>query len=611
MKTMARLICALGFPLYAGAETLTLAENQKTDYVIVNTSNHEIDRQAAEELRYFLNAVSGADFKISGKPGRKNIYLDTDPQSEKDSCRIRRDGDNLHLSGSGTYGRLNSVYEFLESLGIRWFSAYGDIRLPRFSKIVVENEEDVIHYPFRIRGSQTFFFSRGNESLRKPAALYHYRNRQNILLSEFPGIKNAELQYRPVIHALSCYLHPGIPHRRLNPQLKWIKNRNYFKDHPEWFPMDEKGKRYPHGQLCFSNPQLQAELTRNALIQLEREISRTGRDDGIFSMSMNDITYKEFCCCPECRKAGIQFQHKGAGAYYKYLFDFCRLVKKRYPKVRVSAFAHLSSIYMPGNLAVPDNLIIIFCPIYSSYVVPLTQEPGQPTLKQLKSWLTSPAEVWYWYYTLPYAGGIYLTPPPVSNLNRISKDLITMRDAGVKGTYFEHDSGGRDRSGFFEMQSFLLLRLYRNPDEDIGQIIFEFTEFYYGKAAPLFRKYLYEVEQGCQAMAGTPIRSVYNSFAFPYLNPENLRRWSRYFDELETLAADNPDALYHVKLARVAVDAAYITVTADSDSWPQTEHRIGLLEKRIQQLHEKYHYSFDMSRLAKWYHALKQKLAGK
>ena len=133
----------------------------------------------------------------------------------------------------------------------------------------------------------------------------------------------------------------------------------------------------------------------------------------------------------------------------------------------------------------------------------------------------------------------------------------------------------------------------------------------FGKAAPLFRKYLYEVEQGCQAMAGTPIRSVYNSFAFPYLNPENLRRWSRYFDEMETLAADNPDALYHVKLARLSVDAAYITVTADSDSWPQTEHRIGLLEKRIQQLHEKYHYSFDMSRLAKWYHALKQKLAGK
>ena len=94
--------------------------------------------------------------------------------------------------------------------------------------------------------------------------------------------------------------------------------------------------------------------------------------------------------------------------------------------------------------------------------------------------------------------------------------------------------------------------------------------------------------------AGTPIRSVYNSFAFPYLNPENLRRWSRYFDEMETLAAGNPDALYHVKLARISVDAAYITVTADSDSWPQTEHRIGLLEKRIQQLHEKYHYSFTM-----------------
>ena len=79
-------------------------------------------------------------------------------------------------------------------------------------------------------------------------------------------------------------------------------------------------------------------------------------------------------------------------------------------------------------------------------------------------------------------------------------------------------------------------------------------------------------------------------------------RYSMFFD-MHTMQAC-PDVGH-------AFDAAYITVTANSDSWPQTEHRIGLLEKRIQQLHEKYHYSFDMTRLVKWRHALKQNRTGK
>jgi len=606
MKTMARLICALGFPLYAGAETLTLAENQKTDYVIVNTSNHEIDRQAAEELRYFLNDASGAEFKISETPGHKNIFLGTG--IEKKSCRIQNKENDLYLNGSGTNGRLNAVYEFLETIGFRWFSAYGDIRIPRQSKLTVNTGEICKNYPFQIRGMQTAFLSRGIDSYRKPVALYHCRNRQNILLSEYPGIRNARTEYRPSIHALSYYLHPGIHHRRLNPQLKWIKEQNYFKKHPEWFPMNEKGVRYPHGQLCFSNLELQAELTKNALGQLEREIARTGRKDGIFSMSMNDITYQEFCCCPECRKAGIKYQHRGAGAYYKYLFDFCKTVKQLYPDVKISAFAYLSAIYMPQNLEIPDNLIIIFCPIYSSFIAPLEQEKQQKTLKCLQKWIAAKTEVWYWYYTLPYPDRLYLTCPPISNLKRISRDILTMRDMGISGTYFEHDSSGRDRSGFFELQSYLLLRLYRNPDEDINHIIHDFTDFYYGKAAPLFREYLHEVEQGCQDAAKAGIRSVFNTCDFPYLNPENLNRWSRKFDEMEKLASDNAKTLFHVKLARISVDAAYITVTASPENRQETEMKIESLEKYIQTLRIKHKYPFDMTRFVRWKKALERKL---
>ena len=97
MNKMVSAIFLLVFALLSEAGTLTLADQQKTDYVIVNTSRDEIDRLAAEELSFFLKAATGAEFKISDKAGSKNIYLD--PVPEKYSCRICCKGNDLYLSG--------------------------------------------------------------------------------------------------------------------------------------------------------------------------------------------------------------------------------------------------------------------------------------------------------------------------------------------------------------------------------------------------------------------------------------------------------------------------------------------------------------------------------
>ena len=279
-----------------------------------------------------------------------------------------------------------------------------------------------------------------------------------------------------------------------------------------------------------------------------------------------------------------------------------------YPEVKISVFAYLSTLSMPEHLELPDNLIVIFCPIYSSYIASLEKENNQNTLKTLKKWTDKKADLWYWYYTLPYSSGNYLTTPPMSNITRITEDFRLMKKMGIRGAYIEHDSRASDRTGFFELQSWLLLRLYRNPDENVDQLIKEYTDFYYGKAAPLFREYLNEVEKGCLSSASLKVRSVYNTMAYPYLTEDNLRRWQKMFDDMEKLTKDDPKSLYHVKLARIAVDATYISITAKKENWAETEQRIDRLENDIRNLRKNYKYLFIMERITTWKKTLKKNI---
>jgi hypothetical protein len=231
----------------------------------------------------------------------------------------------------------------------------------------------------------------------------------------------------------------------------------------------------------------------------------------------------------------------------------------------------------------------------------LEEEEDQSTLKILDGWQKLIKRIWYWYYPLPYKDGHkYLFTPPISNIRRICMDMAKLHVLGLEGTYVEHDSGGNDMTGFFELQSYLLLRLYRNVGDNVEKIIGEFTDFYYGKAAPLFRAYLDEVEKGCQEASNAKMRAVFNTLEYPFLNEQNLRKWQSMFDEMAKLTADDAQALYHVKLSRLAVDATLITILASTQDAKMTNDAMEKLEEQIKELKDKYNYPFDLNHIANW-----------
>lgn len=110
----------------------------------------EAERHAAEELASFLGQVTGGEFAVAYQPGEvkhhifvgrettraRGMHLDARGLS-RDGILIRREGNDLFLSGGGPRGVLYSVYTFLEKYaGCRWWSAAAST-IPRRPTLVV------------------------------------------------------------------------------------------------------------------------------------------------------------------------------------------------------------------------------------------------------------------------------------------------------------------------------------------------------------------------------------------------------------------------------------------------------------------------------------------
>jgi hypothetical protein len=115
-------------------------------------------------------------------------------------------------------------------------------------------------------------------------------------------------------------------------------------------------------------------------------------------------------------------------------------------------------------------------------------------------------------------------------------NMRLMHKIGVRGIFLDHN-GVNSRSGWSELQAFLVLKLA----QDIDALIEEFTDHMYGPAAPLVRRYLDELESARKAMKTFAPQVTYKSRnfddrTFPYLTPANIDRWQQTFGRMLKLA---------------------------------------------------------------------------
>ncbi|HUT95309.1 MAG TPA: DUF4838 domain-containing protein [Thermoguttaceae bacterium] len=564
------LLFALLLPVTAGAE-IRLASDGATDYEIVRAADASgVDCYAAKTLAGYLRQSTGAEFPLvtpderaAGKPaifvGLSEPALalsGPDPLAGlKDQGHVARSvGPDIVLYGQGVHGNLYAVTEFLEnSVGWRWYSVYEEPVVPARPNLTLQ--------PFhRTRG---FDFTSREVPLRYGTDFY-LQNRINMGLERELRRKQQPLPPHLVswlpnenfVHSSFAYI-PPTPDARYAGDFQWMTKRNYFETNPEFFSVDESGQRVSNLQLCFSNPGLRRELTANV-----REHIRLSGERQAITIDAADRPGR-FCHCLDCIALEDRYGSPG-GPLYDYLIELCATLQREHPATMVKTLAYRRSQTqipprLPAGEKLPDNLIVAFAPIEDCYFADWTHPAPriQETYQHLKDWAAITKHLWAWIYPNPWGSGHEL---PVGNVGRVITNMRVMHQAGVTGIFADHH-GFNSRSGWSELQAWLIYQLAQDVDADGDALIAEFTDQVYGHAGPLVRQYLAELEAGRKAMITLPPGVTYKSRhydqrTFPYLTPENIHRWQLLFDHMEQLAAGSPRHLSNVQILRRELDVA-------------------------------------------------------
>jgi len=562
------VIAALLLPHALHGADIALSTAGKTEFRIVKLEVvSPVDDYALTRLSEYLKQITGAEFpvveadKVTG--GGPCLYvgvsasvkekLGGDPLTAlKDQEHVSRSkGADIFLYGKGVHGNLHAVMEFLEtSLGWRWYSLFEKPVLPATPNVTLKPFERKRGFSFRSRefgllGDPHFSYQRG---LNMASEKWGSRSAPGFV----PYLRNDKF-----VHSAFAYI-PPTPDTVYSRSFPWMERMDYFATNPEFFSMHPNGNRTPAMQLCFSNPALRQELTRNILKHLT---IAPGND--ILTVDAADNP-DAFCYCAKCKALEKQYQSPG-GPHYDYLIELCGLLQKQHPGKFVKTLAYRRSQtqkppVLPAGDQLPENLIIAFAPIEDCFFADWNHPDAslQETWRDLQAWSRITSHLWAWLYPNPWGSGEVL---PVGNLRRNINQMRLMHKAGVEGVFTDH-RGANDRSGLSELQSYLILKLMQDVTCDTDALIREFTDHQYGPAAELVRLYLEELEQGREAMRELPRGVTYTpgprfeDHIFPYLTEENIHRWQRRFDNMEASAAASPAALANVRLLRRELDFA-------------------------------------------------------
>lgn len=468
---------------------------------------------------------------------------------------IYGDSRQLYIAANSDRGLLYGVYGFFEDyLGCRWFTETLR-RIPKRDRLLLSPIDAWSKPAFSFR--KTAFADSDSWEFSLP-------NRLNARLRPDPSPEHGgEMGYAI-----------GFCHT-----LDQIIPDSLYDAHPEYFPMDQTGRRIhgPHTQRCLSNPQVLA-LT----IQAVREGFRADPEAKIASVTQAD-TYPEApnnCQCPQCRKID-QEEASPAGSFLRYVNAVAQAVEEEFPDRYIDTFAYRYTRKPPKLTKPRHNVIVRLCSIECCFSHPLEgcsdayRCPGIGTVdtpafvQDLKEWAAMGDQedgglhLHIWDYVVNFVH--YLAPHP--NLHCFQDNLRFYRDHHVVGVYPEGAPDGRG-SDMAQLKAYLLAKLQWNPDYDVEQGVWEFLQAYCGAGAKPIWDYLQELN-------AKPEREgrhmcCYEPPTRDFFTPEFMAFANRCFDRAETLAEDQ-QTLDRIRYWRMGI--RYIQLWLYADQFSEEELR--------------------------------------
>ena len=443
---------------------------------------HRNSERAARELADHLSLALGQSCRVveekdfSGGPA---FYIGLTDYAQKrgftektfpdGAWAYRSFGKDVVLTGHPGEGIANAVYNFLENeLGVRWYT-FESSYVP---KSVGKKFSGLNRQGCPAFGMRGLYMPPWSQKVKNVSGIWKFygRNRLNMYASS-----HSPASVRSNCHNFYDYVSP----------------EKYFKDHPEYFSMNEKGERFHGkkgfgGQLCLSNPEVAdiAAATLESFIESDRKNLPPQKVRNIYDISQLDNT-NWMCLCPKCKELAEK-EGSDAALVLTFINRIARKIAVKHPEVTIRTFAYVSSEKAPRTIRPEKNVLIQICDLYtrSDCYRPLTHPFNAERRKIFDSWKEKGARIAVWDYWNMAQGGPYFSPPRVETIiDAIPGDLRYLKQIGAEDYFAEAEA---DHFGnipnFYDLQFWLGMKLLEDPGRDENILIADFMKHHYGPA---------------------------------------------------------------------------------------------------------------------------------
>jgi hypothetical protein len=262
--------------------------------------------------------------------------------------------------------------------------------------------------------------------------------------------------------------------------IDWVER--YWKSNPEYFAMNEDGKRYNNGKyspMCVSNPAFHQQIVKNWLA--------AGKPDHAVNVKENDV--HGLCCCKNCLAWDADadrrwpFGHYGrvrnvGERYAKYYLAVQKEARKTHPDAKVEAYAYNNYVYAPVKTKLNPDIIVGFV---DDIQYPRTPETQEKVNYELRQWKKSGATI-YWRPNTLYQS--YVAPQLF--FRQFAEQFRLISECGNIGLDVDGPNNSWATVG---VNLFVLSRLVADPDKSVDEYLDQYCSAF-GKAAPAIRKYI-------------------------------------------------------------------------------------------------------------------------
>jgi hypothetical protein len=538
-KTFQFLILAVGlffFRISGFPQKIALTDNGASTYKIVEDGDAE-NYKVSVVLSSYIKNISGANIPIvndKGSPQENEIIIGNSKHINllhidfntngigKNTCVIKTFGNTILLTGGSDSATAHCVYYFIEKyLGCRAFSS--DVSLIPKNKSIDLPAINETYTPF-FTYRDVYYKDAYDSNYTKFNRIDHY------------NAGGKDRKWGEIWSASFRYVIPG---------------SDYFKSHPEYFALNEKGERIPD-QLDLTNEDM-----FNLYVKNFREIMKRYPKSQVWSVAPNDAGTPNYCHCNKC-----EIINKREGTPMGTLLNFVNRIAALFPDKTIATQAYLYYEEPPKTIRPAKNVLIVECgSINLNHAGPYESTTDAATgtyRRRIKGWLAiapgSQMRIWDYVTDFPYL----MSPFP--NFQTIQKNLQYFKSLGIKDIFMQGNiaTGGE----FPELRAYIISKLLWNPDANASDIENDFLNNYYGKAGPLIRQY---IDKQTAALIASNIPLVSQDHPHKhykgFLAPNLLVEYNKIFDNAENAVKDNTVVLERVKVARLPLIYAMLEMS--------------------------------------------------